>query len=181
MSKTAHTENIFEIDSFITEKECLEYIELSEAQGYKSADVQLSNNRQRLSEIRNNERVNYFSEALALSLWKKLSVIELPIFSGKKAIKLSPHFRFYKYQSGQKFNMHKDGRQKIKENETLLTFLIYLNDNYTGGHTLFRTNNISISPATGTALCFEHHEWHKGSVVTEGIKYVLRTDVVYSC
>ncbi|MBH0056370.1 2OG-Fe(II) oxygenase [Pseudoalteromonas sp. SWXJZ94C] len=107
--------------------------------------------------------------------------MEFPTFSDTKAIELSPHFRFYKYFRGHKFNMHKDGKQKIKENETRLTLLIYLNDDYTGGDTLFRTDNISINPVTGTALCFEHHEWHKGSVVTSGVKYVLRTDIVYSC
>ncbi|MGJ8691746.1 MAG: 2OG-Fe(II) oxygenase [Thalassotalea sp.] len=179
MIKIPHTDNIFEIIPFLTESECLEYILFSEQSGYEIADVQLENSREHLSNIRNNERYDYFSDELASELWKRLDGHLFPLFLGKKAVNLSPHFRFYKYQSGQKFNMHKDGRQKINDNETLFTFLIYLNDNYTGGNTEFRSENLSIQPKVGSALCFEHHEWHQGSVVTSGIKYILRTDVVY--
>ena len=180
MIKISHTDNIFELHSFLTETECIEYIRFSEKSGYEIADVQLQNNRKHLSNIRNNERYNYFSNELASKFWKRLNSNLFPELLGQKAINLSPHFRFYKYQNGQKFNMHKDGRQKFNGNETLFTFLIYLNDNYVGGNTEFRSGNLSIEPKVGSALCFEHHEWHKGSAVTSGVKYVLRTDVVYS-
>jgi len=180
MIKTQHTDFIFELDDFLSINECLTFIEQSEAEGFTSADVQLEGARSLLSDIRNNERLNYFSEELAVKFWKRLSETDFPEILCKKAIGISPYFRFYKYYAGQKFNMHKDGRQSIGNNKTLCTLLIYLNHNYLGGNTEFRTNNLIIRPKIGSALCFEHHEWHKGCTVDEGVKYVLRTDVVYA-
>ena len=81
---------------------------------------------------------------------------------------------------GQKFNMHKDGRQNVCGNETLFTFLIYLNDGCHGGETLFRQGNLKVSPKKGSAIVFEHHLWHQGVEVESGVKFVLRSDIVYS-
>lgn len=180
MIKSQHTDFIFELEQFLSDDECLAFIEQSEAEGYTSADVQLKDTRSVLSNIRNNERLNYFSEELALEFWKKLSEVNFPKVLNKNAIGISPYFRFYKYYEGQKFNMHKDGRQTIGKDKTLCTFLIYLNQDFLGGNTEFRTNGLVIRPKTGSALCFEHYEWHKGSTVIEGVKYVLRTDVIYA-
>ncbi|MBK9658170.1 MAG: hypothetical protein IPO66_23325 [Rhodanobacteraceae bacterium] len=37
----------------------------------------------------------------------------------------------------------------------------------------------AIAPETGTALVFMHDRTHEGELVTDGVKYVLRTDVMY--
>jgi hypothetical protein len=57
------------------------------------------------------------------------------------------------------------------------TFMMYLNDNFAGGETTFR--NLSIKPERGMALIFLHALYHAGGEVTRGVKYVLRTDVMY--
>ena len=57
------------------------------------------------------------------------------------------------------------------------TFMIYLNDDYEGGQTTF--NHVTIEPKQGTALIFQHDLEHEGKAVTQGIKYVLRTDIMY--
>ena len=171
--------NLLSIDNFLTPIECSNLIQQSEAIGYKSADVDLSTSRQVLSHIRNNDRVNLNSPELAQQLWQKLNHFELPIIEKQQASALSPHFRFYRYIPGQKFNMHKDGRQQVDGKTTLCTLLIYLNDNLTGGATTFRQDNIELQPKTGSLVIFEHHLWHSGRPVTTGCKYVLRTDVVY--
>ncbi len=173
-------ENVFEIPSFLSEEECDLLIGLSESIGYKEADVQTKTGRQLLCMIRNNERADYQSKEYAELYWQKLSRIKLPTYEGKSAIGLSPYFRFYKYLSGQRFNMHKDGRQNIDGNETLFTFLIYLNEGFLGGETLFRQGNLKISPKKGSAILFEHILWHQGIKVESGVKYVLRSDIVYS-
>ena len=36
-----------------------------------------------------------------------------------------------------------------------------------------------ITPKAGLALCFRHHLIHEGRAVRSGIKYVLRTDIMY--
>jgi prolyl 4-hydroxylase len=173
-------ENIFEISAFLSFEECDLLIELSESIGFKEADVETKAGRQLLTNIRNNERVDYQSSVHAELYWQRLSNLQLPSFEGKSPIGLSPYFRFYKYQPGQKFNMHKDGRQNVCGNETLFTFLIYLNDGCHGGETLFRQGNLKVSPKKGSAIVFEHHLWHQGVEVESGVKFVLRSDIVYS-
>ena len=171
--------DIFILDDFLTEKECIDFINFSEDHGFTSADVETKNGKQVISYIRNNDRVDHYSEELSQRLWSKLSAFQLPTFDFMNAIALSPYFRFYKYVSGQKFNMHKDGQQQVGENISYFTFIVYLNENCIGGSTKFRLDDISIKPKTGSLLIFEHRLWHQGEEVISGEKYILRTDIVY--
>ena len=85
-----------------------------------------------------------------------------------------------------------------------LTFLIYLNGGFEGGNTTFflperditvadfsddiRVGTIaarSVCPSQGAVLCFPHGTAlnglvHEGSAVTNGAKYIIRTDALYS-
>lgn len=61
-----------------------------------------------------------------------------------------------------------------------MVFLIYLNEGCLGGETLFRQGNLKVSPKMGSAILFEHQLWHQGAEVESGVKFVLRSDVVYS-
>jgi hypothetical protein len=72
--------------------------------------------------------------------------------------------------------------------ESHLTFMIYLNDQVTGGETRFHEDlprafhlrpYLSVKPKEGMALVFAHRIWHEGAVVESGQKHVLRTDVMY--
>lgn len=173
-------ENVFEIPSFLSVDECDVLINLSEEIGFKEADVQTPSGRELLTHIRNNERVDYHSNDLAQRYWQRLVNLNLPAFEGKSAIGLSPYFRFYRYLPGQKFSLHKDGRQNVHGNETLFTFLIYLNEDCIGGETFFRQGSLKISPKKGTAILFEHHLWHQGVEVQSGVKIVLRSDLIYN-
>ena len=55
--------------------------------------------------------------------------------------------------------------------------MIYLNDDYEGGETKF--NMTSVKGRKGMALVFLHSLPHEGAEVKSGIKYVLRTDIMY--
>ncbi|MDJ1176352.1 2OG-Fe(II) oxygenase [Roseofilum capinflatum] len=174
------SKNILILESLLSVQECSQLIDQSEKMGYSEADIQVHEGRQHLPNIRNNHRVNDYSPSLAQELWHKLASYSLPIYEGKQAISLSPYFRFYRYTPGQNFKIHQDGRQTVEGNETLFTLLIFLSEDFQGGETQFRQDRIKITPKIGHALIFEHRLWHKGCLVEQGIKYVLRTDIVYS-
>jgi hypothetical protein len=60
------------------------------------------------------------------------------------------------------------------------TFMVYLNEEFEGGETRFFVEpEVVIKPNTGSALFFQHPIIHEGGEVHSGIKYVLRTDLVY--
>ena len=113
--------DIFVLDDFLSEQECLGFIEQAESTGFSVADVDTGEGKEVIAYIRNNERVDMESKELADKLWLKLDGVHLPTFDHMNAIGLFPFFRFYKYLPRHKFNMHKDGQQMVGENTTYYT------------------------------------------------------------
>jgi hypothetical protein len=69
---------------------------------------------------------------------------------------------------------------------------VYLNEDFEGGSTTFFSpskefgslETIGVRPRIGCVLCFPHGEnlgsiVHEGSATTSGVKYIIRTDVLY--
>jgi predicted 2-oxoglutarate/Fe(II)-dependent dioxygenase YbiX len=177
MQLIAHTDRVFSLPQFLSSAECSELVELAEASGFESAGVRTGEGQVAMPRIRNNERAMLENRAWVATLWERLSRTPLPTLDGQVAVGLPKDLRFYKYLSGQRFKMHKDGPWVEGGLASKLTFLVYLNDGFAGGETDFR--DFKVVPATGAALLFVHDTWHEGAAVTEGIKYVLRSDVLY--
>lgn len=180
MEKYTYSPGIFTIREFFSLEECSALIEKSEALGYEEAMVDVGNGVQRLIKgVRNNERVLYKDKAYATFIWERLKEFAPEGADNRVAVGLNELFRFYKYSPGQRFKMHKDGSfERNRFEASQYTFMIYLNEAYTGGETIFASGEV-IRPETGTALVFHHPLRHEGSLLTGGIKYVLRTDIMY--
>ncbi|UTN05028.1 2OG-Fe(II) oxygenase [Flavobacterium bizetiae] len=173
------TLEIYTIDNFLTVDECNELIEKSEQIGFEEAGVNIDGAQKMMKMVRNNERIMYQDDDYASFFWQKLQPHVKSEVGNSFAIGLNEMFRFYKYNPGQRFKMHRDGSYKRSESEySYYTFLIYLNDSYEGGETKFASGEI-IMPKTGTALIFEHSQRHEGAALISGIKYVLRSDIIY--
>lgn len=169
---------IFTVDNFMSEAECKQWIQFSEDTGYEEAKINAGGQQVLNQSIRNNERLIYDSVELAVELWERIKEFVPPETTFGKAIGLNERFRFYKYFPGQQFKPHQDGSYLRNKHEwSSFTFMIYLNEDMTGGETRFL--NCSIEPKTGKALIFKHELIHEGCPVIEGMKYVLRTDVMY--
>jgi prolyl 4-hydroxylase len=87
--------------------------------------------------------------------------------------------RVYRYEVGHHFGLHSDQSYTRGDARSLLTLLVYLDDDFDGGETEFPDEHTTISPCTGDALWFQHAVLHAGKHVTRGTKHVLRTDVLY--
>lgn len=173
-----HTDKIFTIENFLSKEECEEYIALSEQIGYEMAKVNTGIVHKVVPQVRNNNRAFYSSDALAQLLWEKSKAFIPEKVGNSIAIGLNELFRFYRYQKGQQFRGHFDQSYIRNTAEaSYVTFMIYLNDDFEGGETTFQ--DLWIEPKQGTALIFLHNLYHSGREVTRGIKYVLRTDVMY--
>lgn len=173
-----HSKTIWTLDNFLTDKECDDLIIFSEQKGYEEATVSLRSGAKMMKNIRNNYRILYKDEHLAQKYWKTLQHSCPKELDDYEAIGLNEQFRFYKYDPAQRFKKHMDGRFRRSENEeSRITFMIYLNDDFEGGETQF--DSITITPKRGSVLCFIHEQKHEGRPLTIGSKYVLRTDVMY--
>ena len=90
-------------------------------------------------------------------------------------------FRIKRYNEGDCFKKHVD----VGDGESckrFLAFLFYLNDDFEGGGTLFRTPDAKyIKPVTGEVVVFPP-TWqypHEGMKVTKGTKYIMSTYLHY--
>ncbi|KAJ6498554.1 hypothetical protein C8R47DRAFT_1112078 [Mycena vitilis] len=122
---------------------------------------------------------------------------------------INRRFRLYRYRPGALYRPHIDGAwpaSALDETTTppsyvydsdatvysRLTFLIYLNDDFDGGCTTFFLPSPEhgvlearpVKPRAGTVCVFPHGAaqgslLHEGSGVTDGAKYVIRTEVLY--
>ncbi len=178
MQLTKVADSIFTVDDFLTRAECLQYIVRSEEIGYELAKVNTAGGSKVKTDVRNNSRAFYNSEELAQMLWDKIQPFVPMQLANSTACGLNELFRFYRYQRGHKFKGHIDESYVRNEQEmSFFTFMVYLNDNFQGGDTTFR--GVRIRPRQGMALLFLHSLYHEGSEVTQGVKYVLRSDVMY--
>lgn len=170
---------VFTISEFLTASESCEFIELGERIGYEQAEIQTAIGSRRIADIRNNDRVIFDDEKLADALFLKAKPYLPDVVQAAELVGFNERFRFYRYENEQYFKWHKDGSfcRPDGSEMSLLTFLIYLNGDFEGGHTQFQWE--SIAPEAGMALIFPHNLMHQGAPVISGRKYVLRTDIMY--
>ncbi|WP_165672757.1 prolyl hydroxylase family protein [Metapseudomonas otitidis] len=171
----------FLIHGFLSPDECQSHIHASEALGYEEAAIQTRDGGQAMNKaIRNNDRILFDDPALAQRLLERVRPWLPDCLDNEwQLVGLNERFRFYRYTPEQYFKWHRDGAfQRSPSEISQLTLLIYLNDNYQGGATQLR-DEADIRPEAGMALVFPHRVMHQGSPITAGVKYVLRTDVMY--
>jgi prolyl 4-hydroxylase len=178
MKKNNLEEFLFTIDSFLTPSECDELTIWSEHKGYEEAKIQVSGKEIMMKTVRNNSRITFVDYDLANRIWEKFKPFAVTRFANSEVTGLNELFRFYRYEKGERFKKHIDGSYIRNEEEaSYFTLMIYLNDDFEGGETSF--NGHSIKPKKGMALAFYHGMKHSGEEIKSGIKYVLRTDVMY--
>lgn len=174
-----HAADVFTIQNLWTPTKCQEFIRKSENEGFEKALVNTMNGPIEMEDFRNNDRLFWEDEELADQIWKELEEF-VPVDLGEyQALGLNELFRFYRYGVNQQFDWHYDAPYQRNSNEqSFYTFMIYLNDDFEGGATAFQS--FEVAPKTGDALIFSQELEHAGLPITAGLKYVLRTDIMYS-
>lgn len=186
--------------------ECQTLIDLSEALGYlPDAAVSLPRN------IRHNDNVVWVTDSKTDDIiWQRVASLcrqNLQIFEDKQPLGLNARFRFYRYSEGDYFKAHTDGAwpgsrvidgqlvtNAYSDRYSLMTFLIFLNDDFEGGATRFLLpsttsaavdRGVDVRIPKGGVLCFPHglhplHCVHSSEPILHGVKYIIRTDMLFS-
>jgi hypothetical protein len=113
---------------------------------------------------------------------------------------LNDHFRICKYTVGGHFGPHFDGNfRRSSDERSWKTFMLYLNSPTEGGNTNFlcrdaefyvdpRTKRVcsapgqvqfQVRPEAGMAICFNHQIMHEGEALSAGVKYIMRSEIMY--
>ncbi len=201
----------FQLLGILSIAECQRMIDLTESLGYlQDAAVSLPRS------VRHNHNATWVVDDLTGDIiWQRCQRLmndDKGIFSGKKALGINARFRFYRYQKGDYFKPHTDGAwpgSKVVDRKLIanaypdrwsqLSFLLFLSDEFEGGHTQFfvegnnpsqpaqnchQSTTVNIKTAAGAALCFPHgmhplHCVHGSEEIVSGTKYIIRSDVLY--
>jgi hypothetical protein len=181
------------LDNVFTKDECDSFIQLSEErpENYEIAKISYDDEQVIDTSYRNNQRWLHFDKNLAGTFFERIKPY-IPIeFEGNPVSCLNERLSFLKYSPGEYFRAHEDGYY-IRPDDSEISYItvqIYLNDvkEEDGGATTFikdTSNGIyqdcSVIPKVGRVLLFEHEIEHEGSILKHGLKYCIRTDVMYN-
>lgn len=174
-------------------RECAELLARVNAKGFTPALVNTGLGKQVLKpKTRDGFRVIVDSQPLAAWLLEVLRP-HLPqeLEDGSQLVELNERCRFLCYTPGQAFEAHCDasfprpsGHQRAGD-RSRVTVQLYLHDvpEAHGGATTFdpaRPHAIGHQPAAGSVLLFSQDLRHEGSLLRQGLKYTLRTEVMYA-
>ena len=131
-------------------------------------------------EVRNNTRIMFDDIDLAGTLWPRVRGSIPPALMGLTVAGLNERFRVYRYAEQQHHGSHWDTSIELPDGRTsLLTFMIYLNDDFEGGETSFDEIDEIVIPRQGHAVVFQHRVVHTARPVMRGEKFALRSEVFY--
>ncbi|KAI3471089.1 hypothetical protein Pfo_027752 [Paulownia fortunei] len=200
-------DDLITIQNYFTSAESKAFVNVAESIGFVH---QGSLGPTRGEAYRDNDRISVHDPLLAEAIWEAGLNNFFSDFKirGKVAVGLNPNIRFYRYTAGQRFGRHIDESVDLGEGRcTHYTLLIYLsgapgktkakskNDNSSqdsldplvGGETVFyglRNALVAeVPPTEGMALLHIHGDkcmLHEARNVSKGVKYVLRSDVVFA-
>lgn len=171
---------LWTIDGALSPSECAALIERIEAESLESAPIATAAGDVHDTSVRRNRRVIFDDPHFADILFERVKEHLPQQLLGARICGPNERLRCYRYEPGHYFRPHFDGSFARNEHErSLLTFLIYLNDGFSGGETNFPELNRTIVPQTGSALLFQHPILHEGCTVLEGVKYAIRSDIMY--
>ncbi len=177
------------IENVLSHKECLQWISDSEKVGYNPAMIRASPDGQQVldTEMRKNDRAYIDNDIEKLSLlWDRVS----PHFPDTDTdtygtpIELNSRLRFLRYGPGNYFKAHYDQNVIMPEGKvSYWTLQAYLNDDFEGGNLVFLelpgNKSVKIKPKEGSVVLFDQELLHKADEVESGVKYAVRTDVIF--
>ena len=188
---------IYSVDNFFTAEECAAFVRFAEGRGFAATDSPKT----RDYAERKQGRQQSESPQLAAALFKRVKdVAPRHTRDGLAPVACNSNIRIYKYETGDVFGKHYDEANLTSHGETRFTMLIYLGSlNVVGGETVFHANArgakkkgkgkqkehaplFAVQPLQGRLLLHEHGErclMHEAAPVIGGVKYVLRSDVIY--
>jgi predicted 2-oxoglutarate/Fe(II)-dependent dioxygenase YbiX len=172
---------VISLPEVLTATECAALIARIDAAGPTAAPVSTSRGFVMMPELRNNTRVMFDDPDLSALLYERVRAQVPPRLECDWVLcGANERLRCYRYATGQYFGLHFDGAfQRDPVERSLLTFMVYLNDCEAGGHTAFPDLELRFSPRAGAGLLFNHHLLHEGAEVTAGLKYAVRSDLMY--
>lgn len=167
---------------------CQDLTDLADVGGYEPALVSGWGGQEYRPSYRLSDRCMIDHQKIANALFQKIKM-QLPTKHGSSIpTELNERLRFLRYKEHNFFAEHKDGAYARPRGHprygdiSRVTLLLYLNEGYEGQTRIFsddKKQHMDILPERGMIFVHDHNILHEGSPITNGIKYCIRTDVMY--
>lgn len=185
-----HTKFIHEYKNVVSEDECKEIRNLILSS--PSLDSSIKNGTPR-TKVRNNSCINLTVESSHDSSLKKademihiiFSKVHLhyalnnknyfTIHSAEHLYNLTCSYTYRTYNQNDYYDWHIDSSNRC---QLVFSYILYLNDDFDGGDTLFLHQKLKVKPKTGNMLCFpcDFQTVHKSTPIKSGKK-----DIIWTC
>jgi len=176
----------FVLDGVLREEECKGLITEAEKKGFRKAGYKKSMQGPTGNEHRSSQRCIIDSKSKADLIWSRIKPFIPKTWEGYAVIGPNERLRILKYHQGDYFKQHLDGVYMTPDEsqKSYITIQLYLNEGFLGGNTTFMSDrsdeeNVGVVPRTGSILVFQHDILHEGSLLEGGIKYTIRTDIMF--
>lgn len=171
---------VWTVDDALAPSRCEHYIARFLASPPEQAPVVTSTGVDVDLAVRSNTRVMWDDAAEANDLVQAVRESVPATWNGERLVGGNPRLRVYRYESGEHHSPHWDTVVELPDRiASRITLVFYLNDGFTGGETEFPELGRRVVPRRGTALLFQHRVLHSALGVTSGVKYALRTDILF--
>ena len=175
------------IEDVFTKEECDKMIEASEKNKYTQAGLYTDGygNEHFFLDKRKSERSIIDNQDFSKFLYRKIFKYLPKKYNNIKIHSINNRFRFLKYNIGDYFIRHRDTNYQSPDGSiSLITILIYLNENYEGAYTTFFSDPDDFSgyilkPKIGMVCLMDQSIGHEVNSLINGTKYVVRTEIMY--
>jgi len=164
------------IPNFLSNDECAEYINLINEKANKSDTCCFTNN----ADMFNHK---YINETLSQHFYDRFCLFENP--SDNEITGPNNLVMMARYINGENFGLHTDTGlfyDNINKLKSRFTVLIYLNDDFDNGNTIFYNDKFQVTdvikPVKGSCLIFDIDLWHEGQAVKNGNKYWIGCEFI---
>jgi hypothetical protein len=176
---------VLSLQNVLTLDECFAIVKIAESTGFVRASlITDKDGTEHYSEIRKSDRCILDSHPFVAELYKRLKPFIPTEYNGCQSVNINERLRILRYNPGDEFKLHSDGCYVAPDGSSShITILLYLNEEYEGGFTTFldsKDGYTSLTPHTGMATLQDQRLLHVVPPLEKGVKYVMRTEVMYS-
>jgi prolyl 4-hydroxylase len=124
---------------------------------------------------RNNKEVLFYDFDIGVII--KYNILKLLLNKKFEKILVCDLLEFYKYDVGDFITPHLDSEIQIDDfHKSNYTAIVYLNDDFKGGNTFFKSKRISVKPKKGMLLLFKQNLIHESNIIIKGQKLIYRSN-----
>jgi len=168
-----------EVENFLDRRKCQEFMDKAEKTGNLDIDTEIGNDKYARHDFRDRNLCKILFERF--ERFERFLQHSENFIKTENIVDVANLFYVSKYFPGNSINWHVDGHRNFDGKISKYSFILYLNDNFDGGETSIKDENgsiVNIKPETGKVLLLDQDTLHCGKSVQNGIKYILRGDLM---